>query len=126
MLWNRSSEYEKELPMQTMSDMFVLLNASFTSWRQSMQTVENVGFAISSDEHSKNGSKFKSFNKKQHQAKASNPPNRSLDSADRPSCRGCGRAHGGICRFRDHPDFNKTQWPWSESPNGIAFAARNQ
>jgi hypothetical protein len=50
--------------MQTMSDMFVLLNASFTSLRQSMQTVEDFGFAIpSSDEHSKDGNKSKSFNK---------------------------------------------------------------
>jgi hypothetical protein len=40
-------------------------------------------------------------------------------------CKGCGRAHSGVCNRRDHPDWNDTDLPWAESPKGRAWKSLN-
>ena len=40
--------------------------------------------------------------------------------------RGCGRIHKGPCIYHKHPDYNGTDLDWSESPKGIAWAAKGE
>jgi len=52
------------------------------------------------------------------------------DTADTQSCKVCGRDHHtpSTCQFNveghKHPDINKTELPWAESPNGKAWEAK--
>jgi hypothetical protein len=36
-------------------------------------------------------------------------------------CHGCGRVHPGVCKYKDHPDYNRQAVPWAQSKQGIAW-----
>jgi hypothetical protein len=43
-------------------------------------------------------------------------------------CKGCGNKHPSLCYLVEHPDYNKTDKSWAESPNGkrwLYVAKRN-
>ena len=47
------------------------------------------------------------------------------DTGDTPAlCNGCGRAHAGACKLRQHPDYNNEPVPWLQSTKRKAWAAK--
>ena len=47
------------------------------------------------------------------------------EAGDTPAlCNGCGRAHAGACKLRQHPDYNNEPVPWLQSTKGTAWAAK--
>jgi hypothetical protein len=64
-----------------------------------------------------------SDSKNQHDRKRTN--NQPQGSGSK--CKGCGRGYhvAKDCRFKNHPDFNKSIQDWNESTSGKAWADRD-